>query len=180
MRDFLQNTVLGDTPLERWAIAVGLAAVAILILQVIWRVLLRHARRLSTASSNKVDDLLVTVLATTAWFGYLAVALYVGSIPLQLGAAAQSGVRSAVVTLILVQAGIWAQAGTRAAVDQWISSKPGNHNTTAGAAITFVATLVVWTSVVLMGLSNLGVEITTVIAGLGVGAWPQRWPFKTC
>jgi small-conductance mechanosensitive channel len=78
---------------------------------------------------------------------------------------------SAITIALFLQAGVWAAAGATA----WLERKQRSTLTTdraiAGSLgiISFIAKGVIWAMVVLLILDNLGVNITALVAGLGIG-----------
>ena len=70
-----------------------------------------------------------------------------------------------------VQGGIWFNAGLKA----WLDLYRESRLSTDAAAVTtmqaagFVARILVWAVVLLLALDNLGVQITALVAGLGIG-----------
>ena len=70
-----------------------------------------------------------------------------------------------------VQAGIWATALLKGLAERY-AALHGDRDpeaTTGVPLITMIARIAVWSVVMLLILDNLGVDITTLIAGLGVG-----------
>jgi small-conductance mechanosensitive channel len=77
--------------------------------------------------------------------------------------------RTAIVTG-LVQAAIWGNSALR----DWLQQYYENRSTdparaTSAAAVGFIARMVLWIVILLMILENLGVNITTLVASLGIG-----------
>jgi len=72
---------------------------------------------------------------------------------------------------LVIQAGFW----TSAALDVWLRHyRQGDHasdriRATTVGALHFVIRLVLWSGVTLLALDNLGIDITALVAGLGVG-----------
>jgi small-conductance mechanosensitive channel len=70
-----------------------------------------------------------------------------------------------------VQAGLWLTILIGGGVRLWVSeagAKSGAVQTTLGT-LRFLIHLVVWSAVTLIVLANLGVDVTALVAGLGVG-----------
>src|SRR3546814_962321 len=72
---------------------------------------------------------------------------------------------------MVLQAGLWMGG----AIDFWIAkSRARALQENAGAAtslgaLNFIAKVALWTMLLLLGLDNLGVDVTAMVAGLGVG-----------
>jgi small-conductance mechanosensitive channel len=77
-----------------------------------------------------------------------------------------------VVTLILLlQAGLWASAGINFAFNQSIQKRKEQDasGTTTIKFLGFIARFILWIIVLLLVLDNVGVNITGLVAGLGIG-----------
>jgi small-conductance mechanosensitive channel len=111
---------------------------------------------------------LATVLANTSRLFYLALAVVL--------AAAIVGVSSPFVSAmvgatLVVQAGLWLGSFLREAVGYYAERKAGDRSslTNALSLIQVLINAAVWSIVALVLLSNLGVDVTALVAGLGIG-----------
>jgi small-conductance mechanosensitive channel len=109
------------------------------------------------------------VRETKGWF-LLLMALFAGSSVLQMTPGAESIVERVAVVALLLQMGLWAVTAltnflTRRRERQ-LSEDPSE--VAAMDVLGFGLRVTVWAAVLLLTLDNLGVNITTLIAGLGV------------
>lgn len=157
--------------LPPWATAVLTAAVLAALLFGARALLVGRLQRLSARTTNHVDDLVYSVLArTTGWFLWL-LSLSAGLAVLALPPAVEQGVRVATVAGIGLQVGLWLTTLAVGAIRLWSGDdreQSPSLRTTFGA-LRFLVHLVVWSAVVLHVLANLGVDVTALVAGLGVG-----------
>jgi len=168
--DLLQTPVLGSS-LESWLIA----ALAFVLTAVGVRWLLRLAiarlRRLSQRSRTGIDDAAVDIVARTQWWVLVVLGLYAGGHFLTLPASVNRGLGSLAAVVLIVQAGIWVSAllasSLQRARERRLATSPAAA--TGLNAIGFVGRLLIWAVVVLIALDNLGVDVTALVAGLGVG-----------
>jgi len=161
---FFQNTVLA------WLTALGIAAGVTLALYVIKKVVVHHLRILSARTETRLDDIAVEALEATRLLTMAIMGLYAGSTFLELAPAVDLFARRAAIVVGLVQAALWGNAALRGWLKQYYenrASEPGRA--TSAAALGFVARMVLWIVILLMILDNLGVNITTLVASLGVG-----------
>jgi len=162
---FLGNSV------ERWAIAAG-TTVAILAALLLARwVLSVRLGRIAARTTNRVDDLVVALIRRTRTFFLAAVSLVPGAQVLTLPAEARQGIHMLVVVAGVIQAAIWGNVLIKHLLESRVESlrqdDPSSATTLNG--VTVLARLVLWSILVLLALDNLGVNISTLVAGLGIG-----------
>ncbi len=162
----IERVVFGNS-LTDWLIALGIAAGALLLLALLRRAvpswLAQYARRTET----RVDDAIAEMLAATRPAFLLAVALYLGAQYLALPAKAGHIVDGVAVVALLLQAGVWGQHGIAIALR--LKKETDAAGATTLSVLGFVGRIVLWSVVLLMILDNLGVNITALVASLGIG-----------
>lgn len=158
----------GHTLLE-WGIGLGLCLGLALVIRLIRGALTSRARKLAEKTTTRVDDAWVEVLDATAWYFYLALGLAAARIYLDLPSKADVYVKNGLSILVGIQITVWLQAAITTFLGIWSSKEGTSQASTAAATIRFIARLALWTVLLLVILSNLGVELTTLVAGLGVG-----------
>ena len=166
----LETTFLGNS-LQVWLGAVFLALALFIVMRIVKAVLITHLAKLASRTSTGLDDLVVALLRKTSVILLLALALYFGSTLLQLPIKVSGLIDRLLIIIFLLQAGIWGDALIRHRLTDIVKRKT-TEDASSVATITvlgFIGRLVVWSIVVLVGLDNLGFNITTLIAGLGVG-----------
>ncbi len=168
---WLDYVVLGNSVLT-WGVATGVAIVLSVVLMIARRLAIRRFDRLRERE-ERVHALNVAVAvfrATKGWF-LLLIAFFVGSRLLQTSDVISLWASRAVTIGILLQLGMWLSAG----VIRSIKAKrqrdlaESRDGVAAMDILAFIARVAIWTIVFLAALDNLGVNITTMIAGLGVG-----------
>lgn len=160
---------LWGTTLQNWVIAVLLAVAIVVALTVARRVTVGRARRWAEGTRTRIDDIVVGVVGSLRVVFFVAVALWVASEYVSLSPAAQRGARVAISLCTLVQIGLSLQALVGRLSRGWAPADADGATRTAASASAFLASLTIWTLLVLSGLSLLGFEISALIAGLGVG-----------
>ena len=167
---FLDRTYLGNS-VKTWLIAVLVTVVVLAVLALVRRVLERRLGRLVARTRTDIDDLAVDLLRMTKFFFPLFIALYIGSRTLAMTAILDRVIRGAMVIALLVQFALWGNAVISFWITRYMQSrmKEDAAAATTIGALRFIAKLVLWTAVLLLALDNLGLDITTLVAGLGVG-----------
>lgn len=165
------GTLFYGNSIETWLIAIGVMVVTYLVLVATLRVLVRRLTALSARTKVRWDDLAVALLGRTRPFLLLTVALLAATSVLVLPGRTIAVLRTIVILALLVQSGIWASAaaGTLMGGYQSAQMERDRGAATMVGALTYLVQLVVWTGVLLLALDNLGVNVTALIAGLGVG-----------
>jgi small-conductance mechanosensitive channel len=165
------DTVFWGNTVMRWTVALGVAIGVVLALRIVAGLVAAQMRRLAGATENDVDDLIANLLDRTKLLFVVIVGVWAGSHALTLGPRAEQIVRGILVLGLLLQAAFWATAFVNYGLARYEKSvedeDPGVA--TAMGAVSFLARLVIWAVITLIALDTLGIDITALIAGLGVG-----------
>lgn len=158
--------------LTSWLLASVVAIAILAALRLIKAVVLRRVEKLAERTPTRLDDTLVETLNETRWWFYLTVASWGFLEFVVLPDDAERIVHTVATMLLLLQVALWAQSFVQHASDAWVAhaSEDGTpRRKTAAAAARFVVRLATWSVVVVLALDNLGVEISGLVAGLGIG-----------
>ena len=170
MAFWLQTRIVGNTLLA-WLLAALWLVLAMLLTVAAKHIIVKRLRAIATRTSTHWDDALVHAIAGTYALLVGAMALYPLVENLNLpprGARWASGIAA---IGLFVQIGLWAARF----LDFWIKSSRDRamqhdpETATGLAAMSFLARLILWSLVALLLLDNLGFNVTTLLAGLGVG-----------
>jgi len=166
------NSVFFGNPVSDWLVALAAAAVVAAGLDTVKSIVLR---RLSAFVARNPDDprvagALVAALSRTRLAVLVLVGLYAGASLLVLPERAQTILSRVAIAAVLVQCAIWGDHAVRA----WLAGTRARQaqdpdRVTSSAAIAFLIRVALWAIVGLMILDNLGVNITTLVASLGIG-----------
>jgi small-conductance mechanosensitive channel len=176
MGDFLSNKIaaaerlLLSNSLTDWLIA-GIVAIAVWSCLWILRQLIASRYKKYSAAQHRLPIRLIAYLAgNTKQFFFLAIALYAAQANLALPDKIPLIVSKIVLILILLQVGLWAGRSVRFYLEMKELER-GSDQVFAGSLdiINFVARMLIWSLLILVALDNLGVNITALLAGLGVG-----------
>jgi small-conductance mechanosensitive channel len=157
-------------PVSDWALALGYAAAVAVAILIARAVLVSRLGALSKKTSTMIDDLIVHVISKTRIFIMVIVGLGTGAQRLDLRDSVDTVVDSALGLAVLLQIGLWLHA----AVTFWVENygdkeKRDGSTVTVIKALGFVGKLILWSGVFLFALENVGIEVTALVAGLGVG-----------
>jgi len=164
-REFFGNSV------RDWGLSVALVVVVTVVLKTVATLVLKRLGAIAERTANDVDDLAVELLAKTKTLAILLMAVWVAARPLVLSARADQIVRAVLVIGVLLQLGYWGMGVINYVVNGWkgrqLEEDPGMA--TAVGAMGFIGKLALWTLLLLSALGNMGVDVTTFVASLGIG-----------
>jgi small-conductance mechanosensitive channel len=169
----MQNLVdlLNTNSDKQWLLAFALFVVTVGLLRLFHLLLTRKFRKLALRTTTRWDDNLIDVFAKTHWLFMVLVALYAATQPLELKDWMNDGVQIMVVIAVLVQVGIWLNALLKLIIEQHRreASVTDPAALSVISMIGFTARVALWSVVLLLVLDNLGIDITALVAGLGIG-----------
>jgi small-conductance mechanosensitive channel len=144
--------------------------VAVLTLLLIVRPLVRkYAEKMRRTERREFLEIPMQVLSRTTFLFLLAVSLYFGLRSLELGEALNTAINSIITITAFVQFGLWAAAAVHAWIERRRTTAADRAVVGSLSIISFLAGVVIWALVLLAALDNLGVNITALVAGLGIG-----------
>ena len=163
--EFLGNTFLN------WFIGFGIAVGLWCVLLILRRTLTRIVRHIAGKSTTWWCELpIIPIERAQGWF-LAVVSLFAGSRLLELSVTVENSLWILLVAATLVQAGWWAHCMVSSLVNRhrgrMLQEDPSRVATIGVLGIIVQSGL--WVLVALLLLANAGVEITPLIAGLGVG-----------
>ena len=154
-----------------WLTALGTTALLYVVLMAVRALVRRHYKRMLATERVEIMEMPLEVLSRTTTLFLIGISLFIGLQLLTTSPRTRHGVDTAVTIVVFWQAGVWISA----AVMAWLERKRKGQLATDRAAassiavVAFIARAVAWVMIVLLALENLGVDITALVAGLGVG-----------
>jgi small-conductance mechanosensitive channel len=176
MGDFINHTlgvserIFYGNALADWIVAAIIAVAVWSALSLLRRIVAARYKRYSTAHYSTPIRLVFYLLGNTKQFLFLAIALEAAQEGLVFSPKLQHLVSNFVLMLILLQVGLWAGRTVRFYLEIKEMER-GPDRAFAGSLdiVNFVARILIWSLLILVALDNLGVNITALLAGLGVG-----------
>jgi small-conductance mechanosensitive channel len=167
--DALYGLLLGIPPTE-WLTAGVIAAAVWASLWILRNLIASRYKKYSSAGNRTLIRLIAYLIGNTKQILFLAVALDVARESLTLPDNIQRIVSNTAMVLILIQVGLWAGRAVRFYLEMKELER-GADRVFSGSLdiIGFVARMLIWSLLILLALDNLGVNITALLAGLGVG-----------
>lgn len=162
MRNLLPNPYL---------LALGVSLLSYMVIWGCYAVLTTRIAKLVGTTKNKWDDIVVFTMEKTTNFFMIMCSLYIGLKFIKHSKVVDSYADKIFFIICMWQFAVW----THHLLDKYIHSaisKKVRRNPAAANSVSLIqllARLVVFSLIFLFTLSNLGIKITTIIAGLGVG-----------
>ena len=170
----LEHSYLGVSGLQ-WLIALAIVLGGGPLLVLIRVLVTARLRRLAARTSTDVDDFVVTLVERTRGWFLMLVAVRVATLTLALPDRWDDRAHTALIVGAVIQGGLWAAALIRYLVDRRFAShlapalNQPQVTPIAQTMLRLVGLVLVWSVVLLAALSAFGIDVTALVAGLGVG-----------
>lgn len=170
MNDFMQTEIAANS-LQTWLITAALSAILVLLAGMIRQLGIRQLSRMTGQTDATAWHVLLDMLRRTRWLFILVLTLIIGTSVLELPGTSRGILQSALVVALLLQAGLWASTALHVAIEQYrqrqLAKDPASVTTLN--ILNFIGKITLWSIILLLVLDNLGINITALVAGLGVG-----------
>jgi len=162
------NEFLGNT-VQEYTIAVILFVVFLFILGIFRTIALARLERLAKKTETDIDDTLIQVIKTLKPPFYIFLAFYIGFKFLTFEAVIVTQVVNVILLLWVVFQIIIALSVVVDYLVQKKLDKDEGNNVFAYNILKKIAKILIWLFGILFVLSNFGIDVTSLIAGLGIG-----------
>jgi small-conductance mechanosensitive channel len=161
---FLENSLM------TWAAALVTAFLVLMVLLILKARIASAMAAFLRGIKEETGQLAEGVIQRTRFSFLFALAVYAGSLALRLPASYSSILDLLVILIFLIQAGLWGVWIITFCADWAIELKKDKDSADATVLglVKFVSKTALWSVVVLVALGTLGVDITALVAGLGV------------
>ncbi len=152
--------------------AAGLAVLSLLVLYSIRLLATRKFAQKPAHGAARWDGVLAGIVAATHDLTLLGISLVIGLYNLELSPKLEAIVGHVLTLILLSQVGIWGHHAIRGWRTMQIARLKEAENEMATmhySVVLFLVEAVLWIILTLMMLDNLGVNITTLVASLGIG-----------
>jgi small-conductance mechanosensitive channel len=159
-----------DNPLRVWIAAAATLVVSLLLVALVRR-LLRKRFANAAETPTQVDDVLSEIAQRTRLFLLFFLFLYIAARMLELPPKVLGALRAAAVIASFLQLGLWITG----IVEIWLRRYRTTRAETDPSTLTalgvagFAAKVAVWAVILLVALQNLGINVTALVTGLGIG-----------
>ncbi len=159
--------------LKAWLVAFCVVLAAHLTMWLAIKVIRGRLHALAKRTTTHFDDFIADLIKSTNFFFYLAISLFAGSLFLELPQGPRHIMNALPVLALVGQFAFW---GNRL-VDFWLNryaeAKENEQERlvvkTMLGPVKFLVLLLLWSLLLLVAMDNLGIDVTALVAGLGVG-----------
>ena len=169
----LDTKVYGNT-LGAWAVSALCFLASAIILLFVRRFLAARLRTLGGKPRLSFFSRFSQLVAQTSILTILILAAYLGTLVLTLSSGVEHRAFTVLTVAIMLQTGFWLSELSSWGLSAYTSlSSLGSANDSAGSSamglLSFLFKFVIWAVVSLLVLDNLGINITALVTGLGIG-----------
>ncbi|MBI9048987.1 MAG: mechanosensitive ion channel [Anaerolineaceae bacterium] len=167
----LEYTIF-ENSIYDWLIAIGLTLLIYFAFLLVKKIFQWRIAKWAAKTVTQFDDFLVKLIANTKNILLLIFALFFASNTVVLNDDIVNSIGVFTMIVLLMQIGFWLNAVISYLVHRQVSKqlKENAAEATTLSALGTVAKAVVWAVLVIMTLDNIpGVEVSTLITGLGIG-----------
>jgi small-conductance mechanosensitive channel len=170
LASLLGKSLYGNT-LEQWFWAAVIAAVTFFAAWLARGVATRKLKRGDAGAGNGMADLFARLVRRIHLLFLLAGAAFIGSLALNLQPTPASIFAKTVGIIVLIQIGLLGSEAIGFSLSRYRALKidVDAASVTTFAAVAVIGRILMWGIVLLVALANLGVDVTALVAGLGVG-----------
>lgn len=160
-----------DNHLSTWLWALTTSLGVLLITLVIRRLLRRQSERMAKTAKVELMEVPLLIASRTTTSFLLVLSVFVGMVALKLPDIAHHVAEKVLLIGACWQFGIWASTGALAWIDLKRRDTMSHDRAAAGTLgiIAIIVRMVIWAIVLLLTMDNLGIKVTTLVAGLGIG-----------
>lgn len=168
MENFWERVIWNNT-LESWAIALGIIIGSIILLRIVQAIVIGRIKKFSASTKTTIDDFIVGVVQSSVMPVLYVLAFYGGIHYLELPPKSANILRIAVMVAITFYVLRIVTSSLAYLFRKGISGQPTNQREKQAKGILLIIQFLVWSLGILFLIDNLGYDITTIVAGLGIG-----------
>lgn len=161
--EYLGNSVADYTA------ALGVFLLLWIVFWVAQKVILRRLKKMAERTNNDIDDTAVELVDRIRPPFYFTVALFIGIKTLALSALVNQIMNGLITVIIVYQIIKSVEILVDFAVRKRLSDHDDKNQEAAAAIINKIVAFVLWSVGILFVLSNFGINVTSLIASLGIG-----------
>ena len=165
------NTIFFGFSLEQWVWLLAYSLIIFLLLILLKKTLLKISSSKTRFSVPEFQDTTLILIKNTKSFALLLISVFIALLFLDFTIEQYPWLKKGLILLLLVQVGIWGGLLITKFLDRYAHKKMEEDASMATGLkfSSFLLRVFFYSLLVIIGLDNIGVDVTTMIAGLGVG-----------
>lgn len=171
INEIMQLTVLRNT-VQEYVVAILTFLALLVSLSFVKRVIIFHLTKLAAKTISDFDDFIIILFSKIGWSVFIVISLYLAVSGLVLPESVRLLIRYAMIFVVTIRSILLLQEIIQYSVNKTLLKRIGSDNPSSQAMIKSVVWLIKWVMWVLGAifiLDNLGVNITSLVAGIGIG-----------
>ena len=169
MNEYLDRLIAGNS-LRSWGLAISMVACAFLLLAIFKKVIFRRVKQWAINTKTRFDVFIMTALEKNIFTYLFFLAVYGGLSYLTFSESITQVINIAILTIGTFFIIRTVTSFITYTILNFAAAKEDNGNKRKEVrGITIIASIGIWIIGLLFLIDNLGYDITTVIAGLGIG-----------
>ena len=166
------NMVLLDNHIWEWSLS--LIAILLIYLSLIFikNIIEKKMSIFVNKTDNNFDDYIFQILSTTSKLFIFIIALNIGTKIITLNNNLSSVIAHLFILVLFWQITKWVILVSNIIFTRYKKIKENNndmHGVTAINGLTAISKFIIWLIFLMLALDNLGIDITALVAGLGIG-----------
>lgn len=169
MNSFFDSKIFGNTILD-WCICIGIILIGIVIARIFQTLILKRIAKFTERTKGHFDDFIISLLQRFGMPFLYIIAVYTGIQYLYLSTKTEQVIRAAVVVVSVFFVIRAITAAISYFFNEYVHRTTGqNPRQKQVRGILFIIKAIIWTLGIVFLIDNLGYDITTIVAGLGIG-----------
>ncbi|MEO0330367.1 MAG: mechanosensitive ion channel family protein [Bacteroidota bacterium] len=158
-----------NTP-EDYLVALGIILLGIIVTRVIRSIVIRQLRKLTAATETEIDDYIIESIGRFGVPILYFISVYIGIKTLTLPETANEAIRIAALVVITFFSIRFISSVVLMLLRSYVrQQKNGEEKVKQLGGVMLIFNVLIWSAGLLVLLDNLGVNVTAMVAGLGIG-----------
>jgi MscS family membrane protein len=173
MKDFFSKTFYENTVLD-WAIALLIVVGGIIISRIVYWIIKKVVRRITSKTKTKFDDILVDMAEEPIAFAIIIIGIWIGFNHLEFSSPSIRDFVKNIYFFLITFNAAWLltrflDALIREYITPYVEKSEGDLDDQLLPLIRKSIKVVIWILAIVIGLNNAGYDVGALIAGLGIG-----------
>ncbi len=166
------DLVIYQNTIQSYVLAIVTFLGLLLTLTILKRFLIKHLSRIAKKTTTDFDDFIATLLSQIGLPVFCVVSLYFAALPLNLSETIHVFIRYSLVIVVTIRSVLLFQEIVQYGISKAYRQRMKSDDPSVELmvkSITGIARWIIWVMAVIFILDNLGVNISTFVAGIGIG-----------